>query len=56
MTRQEFDRHPWHKGMSGKFELLGYEIAGVDFETYRLLLLNLNQMSRWVNCESVQLI
>lgn len=56
MTREEFDRQEWRKGMMAQFGLLTYEIVSVDFDEYKLLLWDLNQMGDRVKCEYVKLI
>lgn len=56
MTREDFDLQEWRKGMMAQFGLLTYEIVSVDFDEYKLLLWDLNQMGDWAKCEYVKLI
>ena len=57
MTREEFDRHPWRKGMYVRaVDGYEYEVVGIDFEAFVVECQIDKRNTCWYDCEDVELI
>lgn len=55
MTKPEFDRTSWSKGMLIKYEGLLYPVAGVSFANYEIMVYESGGIN-WIECEPCEIV